>query len=86
MHSEGLEIASLRKLVGTNVRRLRKHGKLTQAELAVRVGMGWRHLQKIEAGEVNITLTTISRFASVLAVPAAIFLIDNKTEMPNAKD
>jgi transcriptional regulator with XRE-family HTH domain len=41
---------------------------MTQEELASLSSMGWRHLQKVEAGEVNVTLRTLSRLAATLRV------------------
>ncbi len=41
---------------------------MTQEEAANQTGIGWRHLQKIEAGEVNVTLRTLCRLAAALRV------------------
>jgi transcriptional regulator with XRE-family HTH domain len=51
---------------------------MTQETLAAAVGIGSRHLQKIEAGEVNVTLSTICRIASVLAVDPGSLLQENQ--------
>lgn len=40
----------------------------TQHEAAGKLGIGWRHLQKVEAGEVNITLLLLYRFEVVYGV------------------
>jgi transcriptional regulator with XRE-family HTH domain len=39
---------------------------LTQEEVADILGMAVRHYQKIEAGELNITLRTLARVASAV--------------------
>jgi DNA-binding XRE family transcriptional regulator len=49
--------------VGDHLRDLREERALTQEAAAERIGMAGRHLQKIEAGEVNVTLETLFRFA-----------------------
>jgi len=85
MNQDG-SIERARKRVGANVRRLRVRAQLTQEALAGQVGLGWRHIQKIEAGEVNVTLATISRLASALSVDPAVLLMDAATEAPNAED
>ena len=64
----------LLRSVGGSIRHLRHERGLTQEDLAGRAGLAVRHLQKIEAGEVNMTLYTVARLASVLDVaPAAFF-------------
>ena len=49
------------KAFGANVRRERLRKGLTQEELAERSEIATRNLQKIEAGEINILLTTAFR-------------------------
>ena len=41
---------------------------MTQERIAERLDLGARHVQKIEAGDVNVTLATLLRFAEVLDV------------------
>ena len=57
------------KLFGANVRRERNRLDLTQEKLAERVDLHPRTLQKIEAGEVNLLLTTVHRFHKALECP-----------------
>ena len=49
-----------------NVRHLRRELGLTLQEAAERAEIDWRHWQKIEAGENNATLATLSRVADSL--------------------
>ena len=51
---------------GANVRRQRQRLKLTQGELAQKTGMHPRAVQKVEAGAVNTSLTTILRIQRAL--------------------
>ena len=60
------EQAELLKAVGANVRRLRLRAKLTQEGLAERVGINPRTVQKIEAGRLNILVTTLARLQAAL--------------------
>ena len=46
---------------GANVRRERVRKRLTQEQLAEKAGIATRNLQKVEAGEINILLTTSFR-------------------------
>jgi transcriptional regulator with XRE-family HTH domain len=51
-----------------HVKAWRASQKLTQERLAVKANIALRHLQKIERGEVNVTLETISKLAYALDV------------------
>jgi transcriptional regulator with XRE-family HTH domain len=64
----------LQRRVASRVRHLRLARGLTQEALAARAGIAVRHVQKIEAGEINTTLRTIARLALALEVdPSEIF-------------
>ena len=54
---------------GANVRRERMRRELTQERLAEAVDLNIRTVQKIEAGDVNILLTTVLRLKKALACP-----------------
>ena len=60
--------ADLQKLVGLNLRMHREKRSLTQEQLAHSAGMATRHLQKIEAGRVNVTIRTIARLIHALGL------------------
>ena len=51
---------------GGNVRRLRSNAGMTQAKLAERVDLELRTIQKFEAGEINVPLTTLYRIRRAL--------------------
>jgi len=62
------------KRIAVNIKRRRLQLSLTQEEAAHHIGLATRHYQKLEAGEVNITLRTIIRVAQALKMePAALF-------------
>lgn len=56
------------KRIARNVRVLRSQMGLTQETLSHRSGIAVRHLQKVEAGQVNVTLATLVRLSSALGV------------------
>lgn len=56
------------KAFGANVRRERVRRRLTQEGLAEKAEIATRNLQKIEAGEINILLTTAIRIQLALRV------------------
>ena len=60
------EQTALLKRLGANVRRERLRLEWTQERLAEKVGLYPRSLQKIEAGEINVPVTTLHRIRSVL--------------------
>jgi transcriptional regulator with XRE-family HTH domain len=49
------------RVFGANVRRERARRGMTQEELAEKAEIATRNLQKVEAGEINILLTTTLR-------------------------
>ena len=57
------------RLLAGNVRRLRESLKWTQEQAAEASGIAVRHFQKIEAGDVNVTVATLVRVAKALRVP-----------------
>jgi transcriptional regulator with XRE-family HTH domain len=61
--------ASQLKSFGDNVRRERVLQRITQERLAEMVGLHPRTIQKIEAGKVNILLTTFVRLQRALRCP-----------------
>jgi transcriptional regulator with XRE-family HTH domain len=54
------------KRIGANIRRERVKARLTQERLAERADLNIRTLQKIEAGELNILVTTLMRIRRAL--------------------
>ena len=66
--------ANLQKQVGVNLRRFREARGFTQEQLAHMAHLATRHLQKIEAGQVNVTLRTLGRLGSALDVEVSVLL------------
>jgi transcriptional regulator with XRE-family HTH domain len=48
------------------LRRIRHDRGLTLEEAAHQASLAWRHWQKIEAGEVGVTLRTLAKMADAL--------------------
>lgn len=63
-----LEQASLKRL-GAAVRRERNAREMTQERLAEMTGLHLRSLQKIEAGDINVLITTVQRIQKALGCP-----------------
>ena len=63
----------LQRRLATNIRVLRRSSNMSQDELASQAGLAVRHLQKLEAAEVNVTLKTLAALAAALGLdPAAL--------------
>ena len=57
------------KQLGNNLRRHRVQQGLTQQRLAERAEIDIRNVQRIEAGEINVLLSTFNRIRKVLDCP-----------------
>lgn len=58
----------MRKLVGTNLRRIRLEKKLTQEELSELSGFTQQYLSTVESGQANPTIVTIYEIAIAMGV------------------
>lgn len=54
------------RMFGENVRRERMAKGVTQEKLAEMIGLNIRNVQKIEAGETNVLMTTVVRIRAAL--------------------
>lgn len=61
------------KIVGANIKRLRKERGLSQEMLAGEAGLAMRHLGRIERGEGNPTVAVLGKLAEALGVHPANF-------------
>ncbi len=68
MHKDTSHRASVLQHVSLNVRSLRHASGLSQTALAERSGVSRRMLVAIEAGEKNVSLTTLDLIAEALGV------------------
>ena len=66
------------ELVGKKIRRLRKERKLTQNELAGRIGIQQSDLSRIERGEYRVSLDTLFRMLAEFRVSVAEFFEEPK--------
>lgn len=67
-----------RRLVGQNVRRLRLAAKISQAELAARMGVDRAYVSGLELGNRNPTVVTLWHIAKALAVPMRSFFEERR--------
>jgi transcriptional regulator with XRE-family HTH domain len=64
----------IRELFGTNVRKIRKRDGLSQAGLAVKLGVDRSHVSSMERGLQNVTLLTLWQVSEALGVEPAELL------------
>ncbi len=68
--STGESINAQLNSFGANIRRVRSSKGMTQERLAELANLNPRTVQKIEAGETNILITTLARLAKALDADA----------------
>jgi transcriptional regulator with XRE-family HTH domain len=66
MLSPSKSATDLQLKLASHVKMLRVARSLTQEGLAVKADIALRHIQKIESGEVNVTLETLAKLAHAL--------------------
>jgi transcriptional regulator with XRE-family HTH domain len=62
------------RTIGERVRQLRDDAGLTLEQASAQMDIDLKHLQKVESGQLNITLVTILRIADGLGVAPSILL------------
>ena len=65
------DMAQIDRRVGHQVRKLRRHRRLSQTELAQRVGVTFQQIQRYECARNRISASMLLAIAEVLAVPVA---------------
>jgi transcriptional regulator with XRE-family HTH domain len=81
VHKDSTQRASVLQHVSQNVRRLRHAADMSQSALAEKSGVSRRMLVAIEAGEKNVSLTTLDRVAEALDVAFSDLI-----QAPDARD
>lgn len=71
-------VEDVRHMVGGNVKRLRVAAKITQAELADRIGVDRAYVSGLEQGQRNPTVISLWRVAEALSVPIKSFFEPKK--------
>lgn len=66
------------ELVGRKIRRLRKERKLTQNDLAARIGIQQSDLSRIERGEYRVSLDTLFRMLAEFKVSVSEFFEEDR--------
>jgi transcriptional regulator with XRE-family HTH domain len=64
----------IKKRFGLAVREHRRLSKVSQEELAMRIGADQAYISRIEAGQMNVTLETVEQIALALQADAGDLL------------
>lgn len=68
----------VRRLVGSNIKRLRLAAKVSQADLAERMGVDRAYVSGLELGQRNATIITLWHTAKAIGVPIKALFDDGK--------
>jgi transcriptional regulator with XRE-family HTH domain len=74
------------ELVGRKIRQLRKEQKLTQTELAARIGVQQSDLSRMEKGEYRVSLDTLFRILAEFKMSIGEFFDDLNRESITPRD
>lgn len=74
------------ELVGRKIRKLRKERKLTQTELASRIGVQQSDLSRMEKGEYRVSLDTLFRILAEFKLSIGEFFDDLTQESITPRD
>lgn len=74
------------QLIGPRIRRMRKERKLTQTDLASRIGIQQSDLSRMEKGEYRVSLDTLFRILSEFNVSISEFFDDVNKEAMTPRD
>jgi len=73
----------LKRSVGLRVAELRERSGSTVGELAHALDVGDRYVQRVEAGQENLTLESLAKLGRVLDIPVVeFFMAPTKRERP----
>ena len=70
--------------VGRRIAELRSASALTQEGLAARLKVSLRYVQRMEAGEENLSLVSLDRIAKVFRAPVSALFEAPHTSKPRA--
>lgn len=74
------------ELVGRKIRRLRKERRLTQNELAARIGIQQSDLSRIERGEYRVSLDTLFRMLAEFQVSVSEFFEEGQSSSVSPRE
>ena len=79
-------MSQIAAFVGKRVKKARIIAGLTQGELGERLNISLRQMQKVEAGEIEITVDRINEVANVLNIPMLYFFSSSEKNESTPED
>ena len=77
----------IKKMLGERIKECRKKRKLTQGQLAEKIGINERSMSKIECGDSFITADTLTKILTILDIEAKeLFNFESKKNISKIKD
>ena len=76
-HRSSDRFTAEKKAIGAQLRQLPQGQGWTQDKAAEATGVDWRHIQMIEAGQLNVTILTLVWLAEGFGVEVAAFFVDS---------
>ncbi len=76
MHKKGARYLREAKALGLRLRRLRETEGWTLEQASERCELDLKHLQKIESGQLNVTLVTLVRLAIGFRRPMSVLIAE----------
>lgn len=67
--SLAMRVTYFLKSLGKNLRKARMRAGLRQIDVNEKIGLTYRHYQRIEAGQVNLTVTTLCKLCVLFETP-----------------
>lgn len=77
---------SIKEIAGSNVRGFRKIIGLSQVKFAEIAGLNRSYIASVERGEVNLTIESLERIATIIGVPPHVLLIEKSFQWAVVKD
>jgi transcriptional regulator with XRE-family HTH domain len=74
------------QLIGPRIRKMRRERKLTQTELAARIGIQQSDLSRMEKGEYRVSLDTLFRILAEFNISVSEFFDDANKETLTPRD
>lgn len=78
------QVVYVQKLIGENLKALRKAQELTQEQLAEEASLHYNYISAVERGLKNISIVNIEKLAKALGVTMSV-LVDESDSRPGAQ-
>jgi transcriptional regulator with XRE-family HTH domain len=85
VHKKGARYVREAKSLGLRLRQLREAEGWTLEQTAERCDLDLKHLQKIESGQLNVTLVTFVRLAVGFRQPMSVLFADTAPKAKRSK-